>query len=123
MKVPCVMVVMATALAVAGCGKGDGSSAGATNKPAATNESGGSLVTAPVDYLGAISQARHSAVKTIDVTSVNKAISLFQVDKGRNPASLDELVREKYLAKIPEPPYGSKLVYDAVKGEAKVVQQ
>jgi hypothetical protein len=54
---------------------------------------------------------------------VNQAIRLFQVEQGRWPKDLDELVQEKYLARIPATPYGTKLVYDPATGEAKVVKQ
>jgi hypothetical protein len=48
---------------------------------------------------------------------------LFQVDKGRFPKDLDELVQEKYLTKVPDAPYGMKIDYDPATGTAKVVKQ
>ena len=48
---------------------------------------------------------------------------MFNVEKGRNPKDLDELVTEKYLPKLPAAPYGMKLVYDAAAGKVKVVKQ
>ena len=39
------------------------------------------------------------------------------------PKDLNELVTEKYLPRLPEPPYGMKFVYDANTGQAKVVQK
>lgn len=88
-----------------------------------TNTSGGSLVTAPVDYLGAMAKGQQSAVKTVDTTSIDKAIQLFAVDKGRNPKDLNELVSEKYLPLVPQPPYGTKLVYNADTGTVTVEKQ
>jgi hypothetical protein len=84
---------------------------------------GGNPVTAPVDYLDAISKGQQSAVKTIDLASINQALQMFQVEHGRNPKDLNELVTGKYMAKIPEPPHGSKIVYDAAAGQVRIVKQ
>jgi len=80
-------------------------------------------LTAPVDYLSAAGKAQQSAVKTVDVTSVNQAIQLFNVERGCYPKDLNELVQEKFIAKIPAAPYGMKIVYDANSGKASVVKQ
>ena len=73
--------------------------------------------------MGGLANAQKSAVKTVDTTSVNKAIQLFNVDHGRNPKDLDELVKEKYLTQIPPAPYGMKLVYDPDSGKVSVEKQ
>ena len=57
------------------------------------------------------------------MTSVNQAIQLFNVERGRYPKHLNELVQEKFIAKIPAAPYGMKIVYDANSGKASVVKQ
>jgi hypothetical protein len=111
-------------LAVSGLivGCGDASS----TKPAQqTNaaSSGGSLITAPVDYLNSITKAEQSAIKSIDLSAVNAAIRQFQVEQSRLPKDLNELVQEKYLPRIPPVPYGTRLVYDPATGEAKVLKQ
>lgn len=113
------LAVIVFALALAGCGQKDQSptTTKSTNAPAAS----GNPVTAPVDYLGALAKAKKASEKTIDTASLNKAIQLFQVSEGRYPKDLNELVTEKYLTKLPEAPYGMKIVYDATKGEVKVV--
>ena len=80
------------------------------------------VVDAPVNYLGAVVQAQKHAEKTIDVTYINQAIQLFQAQEGRLPKSLDELV-PNYVGKLPVPPFGTKLVYDATTGTVKVVKQ
>lgn len=87
-----------------------------------TNESSGSVLTAPVDYLGAIGRAEQSAVKTIDIASLKSAIQMFQADQGRLPKDLNELVEKKFLSKIPATPFGTKLNYDPATGEVKVVK-
>lgn len=106
----------------AGCGNNTSPSSGQTNTVANTNEKSG-VLTAPADYLGALGRGKQYAEKTVDTASINKAIQLFQVDKGRYPKDLNELVQEKYLARLPEPPYGMKLVYDPNTGQVKVVKE
>ena len=102
-----------------GCEQKSQSSGGGTTN----TSSGGSVLTAPVDYLRAAGKAQQSAVKTVDTTSLNQAIQLFNVEKGRNPKDLDELVREKFIPQIPAAPYGTRLVYDAGAGKVSVVKE
>src|SRR5256885_1752900 len=107
----------AAALLLIGCGE-------KSDKPAAsTNASGGSVLTAPVDYLGAITKGQQNAVKTVDTAALNQAVQLFNVEKGRNPKDLNELVKERYIPQLPTPPYGYRLDYDANSGTVKVVKQ
>ncbi len=97
-----------------------------SNKPAAstnTTASGTGPADAPAGYLGALAKGQQSAVKTIDTTSIDKAIQLFNVDQSRNPKDLNELVEKKYLPQIPAAPYGMKLEYDSASGTVKVVKQ
>jgi len=103
-----------------GCGqKTDQSSAGTTN----ATGGGSSPLTAPVDYLRAAGKAQQSAVKTVYTASLNQAIQLFNVEKGRNPKDLNELVEQKFIPQIPAAPYGTKIVYDAQSGKVSVVKQ
>ena len=111
-------VIIAASLVLIGCGKSSTPPASSTNAT-----SSGSVLTAPVDYLGAIGKAQQNAVKTVDTTSLTQAIQLFNVDKGRNPKDLNELVQEKYIPQIPTPPYGTKLDYDPASGRVKVVKE
>lgn len=66
--------------------------------------------------------AKRTADKTVDTVALNNAIQLFQVQEGRLPKSLEELT-PKYIAKLPTPPLGYKLSYDAKKGEVSVVRE
>jgi len=100
---------------LAGCGgKSDSGKQGTNSVNVATNGFGG--------YVKSLGEAQKTADKTIDVTSINKAIQLFNVQEGRYPKDLQELV-PTYIAKIPDAPYGSKIVYDQNSGTVKVVQQ
>jgi hypothetical protein len=97
-------------LLLAGCGKN-------------SDSSGGSSLTAPVDYLKAAGKAEQKAEKTVDVAAINQALQMFNVQEGRFPKDLNELVEKKYMPRLPVPPVGSKLVYDATAGTVKVVRQ
>jgi hypothetical protein len=120
-----VLVLVATGMLLTGCGKNNssplpqGTSAPATNAPA-TNTA--AVAKPSGGYLGALMQADKSAVKTIDVSYLNQAVQLFNTQEGRLPKDLNELV-PNYVAKLPAPPYGYKIVYDATSGLVTVVRQ
>src|SRR5208282_2861141 len=117
-----LLVWVAAAALLTGCGdKNSGKAAPSTNSTAvSTNRIG--FVTAPVDYLGAVVQADKSMTKTIDVSYLNEAVQQFNVQEGHYPKDLQELV-PNYVAKLPTPPYGYKLEYDADRATVKVVPQ
>lgn len=112
------LVSVLVGLFVLGCGDSSSKSSSGTN-----TATGGSVVTAPVDYLDAAAKAKQKAVKTVDTVSLDKAIQLFNVEKGRNPKDLNELVNEKYIREIPAAPYGARIDYDANSGRVSVVKQ
>lgn len=78
-------------------------------------------IDAPTDYLKTVAKAKKTAEAGVDTASLNSAISMFQVDKGRNPKDLNELVTSGTLKELPKPPYNMKFEYDAEKGTVKVV--
>jgi len=110
-------VSILSSLVLVGCG--DGGKGSGT----ATNETSSSIITAPVDYLGAIDKAQQTAIKTIDVASISQAIQQFQVQEDRLPKSLEEMVQMKYLGTMPKAPRGKKIVYDASNGTVKIVAE
>jgi hypothetical protein len=118
MKTPFYLSITASLLLV-GCGGESDKSAATTN----TTSSGSTPLSAPADYVGALGKAKQTAEKTADLATLNQAIQMFNVEKGRNPKDLNELVDEKYIPKMPPAPYGMKLDYDAASGKVKVVQQ
>lgn len=118
MKTPLCLFVGA-AMVLSGCGDKSNTTASTTT----TNAAGSSPLTAPVDYLGAVANAQQSAVKTVDTVSLNQAVQQFAVERGRNPKDLNELVQEKYIPRLPQPPYGTKFVYDAGTGVVKVEKE
>jgi hypothetical protein len=111
-----VFVFFAAAVLLVGCsGKSDSTAPQGTNAVStATNGFGG--------YVKSLGEAQKTANKTIDVTSINKALELFNVQEGHYPKILQELV-PNYMPKIPDAPVGSKIVYDPASGTVKVVQQ
>ncbi|HTV76413.1 MAG TPA: hypothetical protein VMD57_05380 [Candidatus Baltobacteraceae bacterium] len=116
-----ILPLVAAVAFLAGCGDDNSSkSAQATN--ATPNYASGNPVTAPADYLGAVVQAQKYAEKQIDLSYVNEAIQQFNAAEGRYPKDLQEMI-PNYLGKMPQAPYGYKIVYDANSGTIKVVKQ
>jgi hypothetical protein len=110
---------LAAGLVLVGCGESSDKPPQTTNGAA----SGSSPLSAPADYVGALGKAQQTAVKTVDTTSLNQAIQMFNVENGRYPKDLNELVEKKFFPKIPDAPRGMKLDYDATAGKVKVVPQ
>src|ERR1700690_1753 len=118
MKMSCLFLV-AAAMILAGCGDNH-----STPHSQGTNTSTTQTTNAaapPGGYLGALMQADKYAVKTIDVSYLNQAVQLFNTQEGRLPKDLNELV-PNYVGKLPEAPYGSKIVYDPATGVVTVVK-
>lgn len=113
--------ILLAGLGLSACEKRDQASAPASPAASPTNAPKGSLEGG--GYLGAIARAKQHSEKTIDTVSLNKAIQDFNLQEGRNPSDLDELVSKKYLKSVPTPPYGMKIEYDAARGAVKIVSQ
>ena len=94
------------------------------SKQASTNTTvGENPLNAPADYLGAAAKAKQSAVRTVDLASVNRAIQMFQASEGRNPVDLNELVTGQYIPRLPDPPTGMKFSYDSATAQVRLVPQ
>lgn len=106
---PCVAALLA------GCGgRSDSTPRGTNTVNTATNGPGG--------YLKSMVREEKNAGKTVDTAAITQAIQLFNVQEGRYPKNLQELV-PNYMPKIPDAPYGCKIEYDATSGTVKVVRQ
>jgi hypothetical protein len=121
------LFLAATTLALSGCGKEQNSPspavAPAPVAPAAMTATPAAPPDAANGYLGTLARGQQKAVKTIDVTSLNEEINLFNVQEGHFPKDLDELVTQHYIPSLPYTPAGMKLVYDASQGKVSVVPQ
>jgi hypothetical protein len=126
MKTPVILLCALTFLLV-GCGqKAPAGGSQSTNNAAAktTNENydSGNPITAPVDYLGAVGQAKKYSEKVIDTAQLSQTIQQFHEMEDRYPKSLEELVTTHYLPAMPKAPYGMKFQYDPATGQVKVIR-
>ena len=131
-SIHCLFFLVA-GVALAGCGRNENTPPPSTPPAPSTNAvpatpPAASTTVQPVSptpapaqggngYLGTLAKAQQAAVKTVDVTSLNEEIQLFNVQEGRMPTDLNELVTKKYVGQLPAAPAGMKLVYDAVQGK------
>jgi len=118
---------VASGLLLAGCGgKESAQKPTGTNQPSAnparTNQASANPLTAPLDYVGALGQAKRVSEKVVDTAALNQTIQLFYAQEDRFPKDLNELVTMRYLPSLPKPPYGMKFEYDARLGQLKVVK-
>lgn len=131
MKTQLALLLLAAAMA-GGCGQVSDSTSNSTAPsnstaaaptPATNAPSGGSLATAPVDYLQSITRQEQAAMKSADFSKLNEDTQLFNAQEGRYPKDLNELVEKKYIGRLPDLPPGLKFAYDAEKGNVTIVSQ
>jgi hypothetical protein len=99
------------------------SPSGSSSQSPSTNAAANATNADNVPYYGAMIKAKRDAGATADKATLKPAIEQFQLDKGRFPKDLNELVQEKYISKVPDAPYGMKIDYDASTGTVTVVPQ
>src|SRR5688572_33491952 len=114
-----IVCIIVTFMFITGCGRKQQT----VEKNLLTNNSSGNPITAPVDYLGAVNQARKTAVGRIDIASLQNAINLFNAQEDRYPRDLNELAQKRFVQAVPELPAGSRFVYNAQTGEIRIVRQ
>jgi hypothetical protein len=110
-------------LVLQGCQKQDEIPVPQQTNAATPSSSGSSILSMPADYVGTAVKVKSTATRTVDIASVNHAIQLFHAQEGRYPRDLNELVSERYLARVPSPPTGMRLEYNAAKGQARMVPE
>ncbi len=118
MKETFLVIVVVSAGLLAGCGKKEADPQKEPTNAAAS----GNPITAPVDYLGAVGNAKKHAEKVIDTTSVSKAIDLFNAQEDRFPTNLNELVTSHHLPAVPTLPQGMKYQYNPQTGQIRAVR-
>jgi len=118
------LILVAAGLLLAGCGKNNSTShpQGANSSQTTNTTDSANPAPSSADYLGTLMRADKNAVKTIDVSYLNRAVQLFNTQEGRLPKDLNELV-PNYVGKLPATPYGTKLDYDPNTGQVTVVKQ
>lgn len=120
MRKLCGFIFLAGALVLIGCGKEQSATPTQSAPAPSPSVSQGN----PHDgYLGTLVKGQQIAVKGIDTAALNQEVQLFNVQEGRLPKDLNELVTKGYLPVLPNPPAGMKLNYDAVQGKVTVVPQ
>jgi hypothetical protein len=110
------LIFLAGALVVSGCGK-------EKTPPAPASPAQSTSPASRDGYLGTLVRGQQVAVKGIDTAALNQEVQLFNVQEGRLPKDLNELVTMHYLGKLPNAPAGMKLNYDAAQGKVTVVPQ
>ncbi|HOK56060.1 MAG TPA: hypothetical protein PKV21_03035 [bacterium] len=77
---------------------------------------------APLKYGEVMSKTMKKAKAMDGVIYLKNKINTFQIQEGRYPYSLDELVEKGYIKKeeMPKPPEGMKFVYNPKTGEITV---
>lgn len=119
----CLFIVfVGCALVLTGCGEKSQDTEAGTN----SQSSSGNPLTAPVDYLGGIVKAKQKADKTVlnvDTATLEQAIVTFQIEKGRAPKDLNEVVVGQFITRLPTVPEGMKLAYDPQTGKVSVVKK
>jgi hypothetical protein len=121
MKTACFLLSLVAGFFVAGCGRGNNAPPPAPTVSTPAPETPAQA--APNGYLGAMASAQRLAVKTVDLSSLNQNIQLFNATEGRYPKDLDELVSTHYIPQVPAAPTGMKLAYDATQGKVTMVAQ
>src|SRR5262245_39901268 len=114
-----LLLVSFVLLVGASCKRAPETPAQPTNPPSAS----GNPVTAPVDYLGAVAQAKKFSEKAINLAALNNAIQQFNAMEERFPKDLNELVEKRYLANLPIAPAGMRLAYNPQSGEVRILKQ
>ena len=113
-------LILAFGLLLSGCGK---KQQAATPKPTNAPAVGDNPLNAPAEYLGALNQAQKMAGKVIDNISVQKAIDSFFASEDRYPKDLTELVKQRYIPRLPDLPKGMVYEYNPSIGKVRVVRQ
>jgi hypothetical protein len=110
-----LLVLPAAGVLLTGCDK-------ASKKTTQAFNAVSNVVDAPLNYVGAVVQAQKYAEKVIDVSYINQDIQMFNASEGHYPKDLQELI-PNYLGKMPDVPYGYRLVYDTNTYTVSAVRQ
>lgn len=119
-----LLIPVAAALLLTGCGQSSSSSPSATsttNNAQVGNANANSVNTTP-NYGGVLGQAQTFSENQIDLAQLKQAIQEFNAAEGRYPKNLQEMI-PNYLARIPATPAGYRISYNPANGQVQVVRQ
>ena len=74
------------------------------------------------DYAGMLDRVRDRQKSAAVVGTIQEGLKRFQIDLGRLPTNLYELVSLKYVKDIPEAPEGFAYYYDPVHGNVQLIR-
>jgi hypothetical protein len=74
-------------------------------------------------YLRNLADAPGRTQRQLDLAQLQRAVEAFSAAEGRRPQSLQELVDENYLPRLPAAPTGQRLTYDPQTGRVGLVAQ
>ncbi len=77
----------------------------------------------PANYVRGVVDAGQNAKGTLGKIAIDKAIQLHRAETGKNPTSLQQLVKKGKLASVPSAPNGKKWKYNAKNGTVKLVNK
>lgn len=103
-----------------GCGKESQKDSSASG---ASTESQSNAISAPVDYLGALANAKKSMEGKLALSQLSQAVQNYQIENGEFPISLDALLQSDHLTRLPKVPYRTKLSYDPKTGVVDIVAE
>lgn len=109
-KVVLALMLTASFLPAAGCGRGE--------RPESEPPRAGA---GPADYPALMSEAKGRASAMEVLLPLRQALEAFAAIEGRYPGALPELVDGGYLPAIPAPPPGMRLRYDPSDGSVTLV--
>jgi hypothetical protein len=109
-----ILLLSMSVILIAGCGK--------NSKSQQAYNAVSNVVDAPLNYVGAVVQAKKYSENVIDVSYINEDIQMFNAAEGHYPKDLQEMV-PNYLGKIPVVPLGYQLIYDTNTWTVKTVKQ
>lgn len=112
-----VILVTAISLFLSACGEGENSENGSGD----TNQTSGNPITAPVDYLGAVANAKKSTEGKLAIAQLEQAVNYYKIENGSFPKSLDDLLSSDHLSRMPKVPYKTKLSYDPNTGKVDII--
>jgi len=127
MKCSLAVTLLSAATFCVGCSKSDQSNQSSTDTNAAPgvmssavnlatnqNQKAGEMLE---QYGHTLAKAKNKALSQTDLISVDRAVQSYQAAQGKIPDSLDDLIKEGFLSKLPDLPKGKKYVYNPKTGE------